>query len=720
MKFHSQWAASVLFVIALGMSSLAIEVQAATFTWNCTNDTWGNTACWNPNGAPTSSDAVYVPTVSSANTFLTIDGAAGTSYANSLTIDASAGTTVTLQQTAGGLSTGQQYVSGGNEYVGYSGTGTSSFIQSGGTNTLGFGGNLFVGYNTGSNGTYNLSNTGSLSGNYSSGFYEYVGYSGSGAFNQSGGTNTATFLFVGSNNGSNGAYNLNAGSLGAREGYVGYAGTGTFTQSGGTNAMSDLYLGSMSGGNGTYNLNAGNLTVGFNEYVGGSGMGAFNQSGGTNTTSFLYVVNSGIYDLNAGSLKANYWEYVGYSGNATFTQNGGTNTVTGAANGLTLGFNSGSNGTYNQNAGTNMMSYLYLGYNSGSNGTYNLNNTGSLSAGYEYVGYAGTGIFNQSGGTNTLSGDLHLGVGSYIGSSGTYNLNAGSLSVGGNIVGIGTSTFNIGNGTLTVGGGNGSINVGNFVLDSIAGSNVNYTLTSTGLYQGVNKVAGTLTTGNLVIGKDGTGTFTQTSGANMTTGTVTLAANTGSSGTYNLIGGALHAANITVNSGGSFNFTGGTLSVGQFTGNLANLGGTLAPGNSPGTTNITGNYSQTNAGTFAVEIGGTAPGEFDVLHVSGTATLDGTLSVSLFDLGSGLFTPHQGDSFDILTADILNGQFSSLSLAALGNGLSWNISYLTDAIGTTDVVRLTAVPLPAAFWLFGSGLLGLIGTATKRTRGKVS
>jgi hypothetical protein len=165
----------------------------------------------------------------------------------------------------------------------------------------------------------------------------------------------------------------------------------------------------------------------------------------------------------------------------------------------------------------------------------------------------------------------------------------------------------------------------------------------------------------------------------------------------------------------------GTLAVGQFTGNLVNNGGTLAPGNSPGTTNITGNYTQSAAGIFAVEIGGLLAGtEYDVLNVSGTTSLDGTLNVSLFDLGAGLFAPQAGDSFDILTAEILSGSFSSLSYAALLDpNLSWQIDYLTDAIGTTDVVRLSvvsAVPVPGAVWLFGSGLLGLMSLVRRKNR----
>lgn len=581
---------SRIFTLSISTSFIGLllgswSAQAATYNWNCTSGNWANTACWSPNGIPIYPDTIYVSTVSSANTLLTVDSAT-TANAGTLYIDASAGTTVNLQQTGGEMHAF-------SEYVGYSSLGTSVYTQSGGSNIVA-NGSLYVGYGSGSDGTYNLSNIGSLWDNSTE--------------------------------------------------YIGYSGTGTFTQSGGTNhTQSALSLGINSGSNGTYNLIAGNLS--------------------------------------------NAWVELGNDGIGTFTQNGGSHTT----------------------------NDIYIGNGTGS-GTYNLIN-GNLSGGLgEYVGNASNGTFTQSGGTNAV---YALVLGRLSGSNGTYNLDGGILTVnGGNIQnGAGTSTLNISNGTLTVGGGNGSISVGNLVLGSITGSNVNYALTSTGLYQGVNKVAGALTTGNLVIGKDGAGTFTQTNGANMTTGTVTLAANAGSSGTYNLNGGSLHAANITVNSGGTFNFNGGTLAVNQFNGNLANLGGTLAPGNSPGITNVTGNYSQSGAGIFAVEIGGTGLGQFDILNISGAATLDGTLSVSLFDWGSGLFTPQVGDSFDILTAQILSGQFSTLNLAALDNGLAWNISYLTDAIDTTDIVRLSvvsAVPLPPAFWLFGSGLLGLIGIARKR------
>ena len=111
------------------------------------------------------------------------------------------------------------------EYIGYSGTG--SFTQSGGTNSVS--GSLYLGYNSGSSGTYNLSGSGLLSAPS-----EYIGYSGTGSFTQSGGTNTISgSLVLGQNAGSTGTYNLNGGLL-SLSGLTQGAGSATFNFSGGT------------------------------------------------------------------------------------------------------------------------------------------------------------------------------------------------------------------------------------------------------------------------------------------------------------------------------------------------------------------------------------------------------------------------------------------------------------------------------------------------------
>ena len=199
-------------------------------------------------------------------------------------------------------------------YVGYSGTG--SFTQSGGINTLS-NGDLDVGYWSGSSGTYNLSGTGQLSvGPY---FSEYVGYYGTGNFTQSGGTNVISReLWLGDTPGSSGTYSLSgSGMSSVPYEEVGFQGTGNFIQSGGTNVLSGaVYLGY--GSSGTYSLSGTGLLSASEEDVGYTSTGTFTQSGGTNTISGgLYLgdgsSSSGTYTLNGSlaSLSGGYEEIPG-------------------------------------------------------------------------------------------------------------------------------------------------------------------------------------------------------------------------------------------------------------------------------------------------------------------------------------------------------------------------------------------------------------------------
>jgi len=94
----------------------------------------------------------------------------------------------------------------------------------------------------------------------------------------------------------------------------------------------------------------------------------------------------------------------------------------------------------------------------------------------------------------------------------------------------------------------------------------------------------------------------------------------------------------------------------------------VAPGNSAGTLGVEADFSQASGGTLAIELAGTADGEFDVLDVAGTATLAGALDVSLL----GGFTPTDGETWVILTADGgITGSFDSITSgysASLING----------------------------------------------------
>jgi T5SS/PEP-CTERM-associated repeat protein len=111
--------------------------------------------------------------------------------------------------------------------------------------------------------------------------------------------------------------------------------------------------------------------------------------------------------------------------------------------------------------------------------------------------------------------------------------------------------------------------------------------------------------------------------------------------------------------------------------------GKVAPGLSAGLLSIDGHYDQDKQGRLAIELGGTMPGaQHDVLSISGTASLDGTLEVSLIND----FMPSAGQTFDILTAmGDISGNFQTEVLPMLSSGLFFDVTYSTSAV--TLVVR---------------------------------
>ena len=139
--------------------------------------------------------------------------------------------------------------------------------------------------------------------------------------------------------------------------------------------------------------------------------------------------------------------------------------------------------------------------------------------------------------------------------------------------------------------------------------------------------------------------------------------------------------------------------------------GLVSPGESPGTLFLTGDYTQSSTGDLLIELAGLNAGtDHDVFDISGEASLEGIVTVDLLNN----FLPAEGDFFDILFAEMIIGEFSSI-VGSPGSGLTWFAQYLVDEVGSRDVVRITAVvPIPAAFWLFCSGLLGLIGISRRK------
>jgi fibronectin-binding autotransporter adhesin len=164
--------------------------------------------------------------------------------------------------------------------------------------------------------------------------------------------------------------------------------------------------------------------------------------------------------------------------------------------------------------------------------------------------------------------------------------------------------------------------------------------------------------------KTGTGTFTL-SGANTFTGTATIDAG------MLEVDGSLTSA-VVVNTNASL---GGS---GTITGNIT-VNGSIAPGNSIGTTTINGDYIQNAGSVYEVEIepGGTS----DKIHAAGTATINGgTVRVTA---ASGNYTT--GTTYDILEADGgVTGTYDTLEKTAM---LNMQFNYLANIV-QLEILRL--------------------------------
>ncbi|MEO8304100.1 MAG: choice-of-anchor D domain-containing protein [Betaproteobacteria bacterium] len=533
---------------------------------------------------------------------------------------------------------------------------------------------------------------------YSSGTYDLqsgqlnttgttVGLFGQGTFNQSGGDHNVTGnLVVGSapgltepNSGQvrQGVYNLTDGNVtvsgltlvgagngvGLDPGFLGEPGAmGTFTQSGGTHTVGgDLIIGqagSQGGGTGLYQMSGGALTVNGQLTVGDggntvAGSGTFIQSGGLVTANALVVGSNGgsstvigTYTLNAGDVVVTDLvpfggvTYIGGFAAGTMTQNGGTFTsnfinigILGDSHGTyilnngtvtaneNLGVGGNGTGTFVQNGGqvaVNSSGFgMYVGGNiggfatPGSTGSYTLNNGSLTVANNLFLGTDGPGTFTQTGGTVVIGADSLasgpvstqlLNIGANANGNGTYNISGGSLTVYGNAA-FNNAAMEIGSsgvGKIVQSGGSVTTwGADGFAIGEFGGSG-----TGSGQYD---LSGGTLTTmrnptnpvdsGNGFVGAHSLGTMNQTGGTVSVAGALFVGYNTGGPG-----------------GGGFYNQSAGSVTVGDY----------LSIGTFAGSS---GAYNLTGTGT---------------LHVAGDAYI-GEEGVATFTQGTGTSNTVVGD-----------------------------------------------------------------------------
>ena len=181
-------------------------------------------------------------------------------------------------------------------------------------------------------------------------------------------------------------------------------------------------------------------------------------------------------------------------------------------------------------------------------------------------------------------------------------------------------------------------------------------------------------TGTVAVANGGNGIFfTDSTNNNTVGGTASGAANLisgngrygvradGASDTGNVIennyvGTQAGGSGTLLNGSGALGITGGAavLVAGTFTGDVLNQG-SLGTANGPAVISITGNYTENSSAVLNVQIAG--PGSFDRLSVSGTATLAGTLNVSLLNG----FLPDPSESFPVISAGTRSGTYATFN-----------------------------------------------------------
>jgi hypothetical protein len=415
---------------------------------------------------------------------------------------------------------------------------------------------------------------------------------------------------------------------------------------------------------------------------------SLNMTANTLTVAIAYIGNSG----------------AGTNGRGAISQTGGTFNVTPTGTGFFLGLNPTDTGFYNlggtgalaannvqiighagtgiftQTGGTNTalpgFNSIYIGSLAGSHGTYNLSGGSLISNCPVYVGSNGTGTFNHTGGSSSLGLGAPLYIGTGASASGSYFLSAGILT---------SSTHEYlghsGAGTFTQSGGIHTLNPGaSLNLGTNAGSN--------GLYH---LAGGSLTASAPVyVGNLGNGTVNHSAGAHtITTGnTLYLGYGTGSRGNYTLSGGTLSANTISLatgaNSISTFSQAGGTLIATNIQVSIANLNGASA------------SYIQTGGITVLsgpLQLGSSGAS----FHMNG-----GTLTTSAF-MNSNPFNTFNwtGGTINVTASAFSTPQFTSVSITnpfggAFTGANPGNDGWIIDSMFTIAAPGSITVGTPAA------------------------
>lgn len=410
-------------------------------------------------------------------------------------------------------------------------------------------GYLYMGRHTGSTGTLNLQNGGTMT---ITDHASRIGLSGTATVNVLPGgvfESTTKDIQIGYNASGDGTFIIDGGTVNTAKVIAGGSGTGKLEVKSGTlNASSHLYAGNNAGSTGTIDISGGTVTAG-DLRIGENGTGVANISGGTvtfNTIMYAGLNNQGTINISEG---------------ADVTVNGniiaGYQTVSTEENEV--------KGTLNISGGTvKTNSSILVGNLANSNGEVNISG-GNVSVASELrVGDAGDGTMNVTGGETTVAGlsniayaegstgklTIQNGKVTLTNSGGTFRvarygegtvevLDGGQLIVKNNATQLGY--YSGGKGTLTIDGGSAELHT--LQVGFAAGATGNFNMLDGTL---------TITQTEINVGYNGTG-YAAISGGEVNLTSLRVGRENGSVGELTIEGDGVmnlsSAARISYNAG---------------------------------------------------------------------------------------------------------------------------------------------------------------------------
>jgi YVTN family beta-propeller protein/autotransporter-associated beta strand protein len=300
-----------------------------------------------------------------------------------------------------------------------------------------------------------------------------------------------------------------------------------------------------------------------------------------------------------------------------------------------------------------------------------------------------SGDNSYSGGTNILGGvlsvtsDANLGTGALAIGNNAELLTTGASFVSGKaitLLGTGGGTLASASGlTATyegVIGGTGPLNIGDeiapgtIILNGLntysGGTTINHATLQIAADANLGAAAGGLTFNNGILQTTASFSSARAITLNGAGGTFdpSVATTLTEDGSITGAGGLTKIGAGTLTLSGQNTFSGGTLiNAGTLVvdsaqalglGNVVLQGGVLKSNSQP--IEVAGNYVQNAGGTLQLTLGGSAPGQYDMLNVGGRAALNGTLQLLFLQS----FQPKIGDKLTlVLAAGGVSGQFAS-------------------------------------------------------------